>query len=149
MLVHVWYEHYIVKSYKWNWMWKSYVNIGVFSVIKLTAQYRKLLKIWFTLIWLRSVTFAHGWNFAWIIDIYVYVIYIFLLIPNVWFWMMRLEAFMATTSFIIWGKRYQSDFSHTDPACQLQQQWTKWWLDRFTLDFSDVCEHETWMIYEQ
>lgn len=149
MLVHVWYEHYIVKSYKWNWMWESYVNIGVFSVIKLTVQYRKLLKIWFTLIWLRSVTFAHGWNFAWIIDIYVYVIYIFLLIPIVWFWMVRLEAFMATKSFIILGKKYQSDFSLTNPACQLQQQWTKWWLDRFTLDFSDVREHEAWMIYEQ
>jgi len=62
---------------------------------------------------------------------------------------MRLEGFMATKSFMILGKRYQSDFSHTDPACQFQQQWTKWWWDRFTHDCSDVREHEAWMIYEQ
>jgi hypothetical protein len=141
MLVHVWYEHYIVKSYKWNWMWESYVNTGVFSVIKLTVQYRKLLKIWFTLIWLRIVTFAHGWNFAWIIDIYVCYLYIFTYTQCV--------VLNDETWSFYGSKRYQSDFSHTDPACQLQQQWTKWWLDRFTLDFSDVREHEAWMIYEQ
>lgn len=62
---------------------------------------------------------------------------------------MRLEGFMATKSFMILGKSYQSDFSHTDPACQFQQQWTKWWWDRFTLDYSDVREHVAWMIYEQ
>lgn len=82
------------------------------------------------------------------IDIFVYAIYIFLLLPAVWFWLMRLEAFMATKSFMILGKRYQSDFFHTDPACQIQKLSTKWWWDRFTLDYSDVREHEAWIIYE-
>jgi hypothetical protein len=145
MLVHVWYEHYIVKSYKWNWMWESYVNIGVFSVIKLTVQYRKLLKIWFT----KECYFCSWLEFCmdhWYMCLcYLYIFtYTQCVVLNDETW-----SFMATKSFIILGKRYQSDFSHTDPACQLQQQWTKWWLDRFTLDFSDVHEHEAWMIYEQ
>jgi hypothetical protein len=35
----------MVKSYKCSCMWELYIDIGVFLVIKLTIQYRKLLKI--------------------------------------------------------------------------------------------------------
>lgn len=113
------------------------MNIGVFLVIKSLSAYRTAQGIIENM---RQSEMPKGKLILLIFEIlrrplmYMFMLFIYFyqcpMCGSDW-WDLKLSWQLK---FYDLRQSLSGDVPHTDPACQLQQEWTDWWWDRFMLD---------------